>query len=167
MVAIKIDKLTNSIVNAISGDVFDTEVLPITAKDLKIITKAKGWQFDWKKQSKQGEVYKLVTVGNPMVVQGLVCLQDKQDHIYLSLVENAPFNIGATKLYVGVAGNLFAYACKVAFEKNYDGFVAFHAKTDLVAHYTQLLNAKRVGGSLLMLIETKAAQSLVTRYFKP
>jgi hypothetical protein len=29
----------------------------------------------------------------------------------MGLVESAPFNIGKSKLYEGVAGNLVAYAC--------------------------------------------------------
>jgi hypothetical protein len=167
MINIEIDRLTNSIVNAISGDVFDTEVLPITAKDLKTITKAKGWKFDWKKQAKEGNIYKLVIAGNPTIIQGLVCFNDNSDHIYLSLIENAPFNFGAKKLYLGVAGNLFAYSCKVSFEQGYEGFVAFHAKTELMEHYTTMLGAKRMGNSLLMFIETKAAMNLVKKYFKP
>jgi hypothetical protein len=36
---IEIDKLTNSIENAFSGDVFDTELIPITAEDLRPVKK--------------------------------------------------------------------------------------------------------------------------------
>ena len=36
--------------------------------------------------------------------------EDKGDHIFINLVENAPFNIGKKKLYEGVPGNLFAFA---------------------------------------------------------
>nr|WP_299422684.1 hypothetical protein [uncultured Emticicia sp.] len=46
---IEIDKLTNSIVNRVSGDVFDTEVKEMTAKDWKTLKK-KDWVFDWKKE---------------------------------------------------------------------------------------------------------------------
>ena len=42
---IEIDKLTNSIVNTISGDSFPTDVHPITKVDLKNITKKNGWLF--------------------------------------------------------------------------------------------------------------------------
>lgn len=44
---IEIDKLTNSIVNTISGDSFPTYVHPITKVDLKTATQKKGWLFNW------------------------------------------------------------------------------------------------------------------------
>ena len=117
MVNIEIDRLTNSIINAVTGDVFDTEVLVANLQDLK--TTKKEWHFDWEKELNKGKVYKLVIEGNPNIVQGLLSLIDQKDHTYVSLVENAPYNIGANKIYEGVAGNLFAFACKVAFEQGF------------------------------------------------
>jgi hypothetical protein len=38
-VGIEIDRLTNSIVNTISGDSFPTDVIPLSAADLNNITK--------------------------------------------------------------------------------------------------------------------------------
>ena len=57
-----IDKLTNSIENSITGEVFDTEVVQLTEKILKQIKKT-DWQFDWSKEikDKTKEVYKLTT----------------------------------------------------------------------------------------------------------
>lgn len=43
-----IDRLTNSILNVISGDSFQTEVIRLTKIDIKYITTDKGWNFDWK-----------------------------------------------------------------------------------------------------------------------
>ncbi|HPE56448.1 MAG TPA: hypothetical protein PK904_08625 [Bacteroidales bacterium] len=43
-----IDRLTNSILNTISGDSFPTEVSILTRSDLKNITRKKGWNFNWK-----------------------------------------------------------------------------------------------------------------------
>lgn len=45
---IEIDKLTNSIENAFSGDGFNTELLPVSKEDLKPVKKGNGWEFDWK-----------------------------------------------------------------------------------------------------------------------
>jgi hypothetical protein len=98
MVNIEIDRLTNSIINAVTGDVFDTEVLVANAQDLKITKKE--WHFDWEKEFNKGKIYKLVIEGNPNIVQGLLSLIDQKDHTYVSLVENAPYNIGANKIYV-------------------------------------------------------------------
>jgi len=44
-IGIEIDKLTNSIVNTISGDSFPTDVHPIGKADLKSVTKKNGWLF--------------------------------------------------------------------------------------------------------------------------
>lgn len=51
----EIDKLTNSIVNTISGDSFQTEVSLLAKSDLKTVTKTKGWQFNWKLEFDQPE----------------------------------------------------------------------------------------------------------------
>ena len=67
----EIDKLTNSIENASTGEVFDTVVVRLTSKDLVFIHKSE-WQFDWRKElkDKTKEVYKLTTVNNPTIIQG-------------------------------------------------------------------------------------------------
>jgi hypothetical protein len=65
----------------------------------------------------------------------------------------------------GVAGNLVAYACKLSFERGYEGVVSFNAKTQLIEHYRQTLGAKLFAGNR-MFIDTPEALTLVTRYFK-
>ena len=44
----EIDKITESIENADTGESLDTLVLPLTQADLKQVTKKNGWLFDWK-----------------------------------------------------------------------------------------------------------------------
>lgn len=162
-----IDKLTDSILNTISGDSFQTEVSRLTSTDLKLITKKNGWNFDWKIEFNdlQKEVYKLTIINNPTIIQGLLSISIEQNYIYMNLLESSPFNIGKNKLYEGVAGNLVAYACKVSFQKGFDGFVAFNAKTNLIKHYEQHLGAFHFKGQR-MIIETEASKNLVKKYFK-
>jgi hypothetical protein len=45
----EVDKLTNSIENVLTKDVFATDVLPVSKEDLKDVTKKGGWVFDWKR----------------------------------------------------------------------------------------------------------------------
>jgi len=163
---IVIDELTNSIKNVISGDSFQTEVSLVVKSDFKTITKKSGWQFDWKEELKHPErdVYKLSIISNQHIVQGLVSLEIKQDHVYMHLVESAPFNKGKQKLYSGVPGNLVAFACKLSFQRGNEGNVAFVSKTQLVEHYVKSLGAFHFGGRL-MIIETGAAMKLINRYF--
>jgi len=162
-----IDRLTNSILNTISGDSFSTEVSILTNNDLKFITKRKGWNFNWKAEFKneKTEQYKLTIVNNPGIIQGLLSITIEQDHIFMDLLESAPFNIGQNKLYEGVAGNLVAYACKVSFQKGFDGFVAFTAKTRLIQHYEKTLGTFHFKNQR-MIIDSRAAKRLVKKYFK-
>ena len=92
----EIDKLTNSIENIITGDSFQTDVTFIDKNDLKSITKRTGWLFDWKNEYKKPDrdVYKLTIVGNPDIVQGLISITEREDYIYIHLIESAPFNLG-------------------------------------------------------------------------
>ena len=107
LVDIEIDKLANSIQNAVSGDVFDTDIFQLFANESKQISKA-DWQFKWQEQVKltDREVYKLVIKDNPKIIQGLISLSYQGDHIYMHLIESAKFNKGKTKIYTGVPGNL-------------------------------------------------------------
>jgi len=162
-----IDKLTNSIENITTGDCFQTEVSLLTTSDLKSITKKNNWVFDWKEEFKQPEreVYKLTIAGNPSIIQGLMSIEIKSDHVYLHLVENAPFNKGKSKVYAGVPGNLVAFACRLSFQRGHEGNVSFLSKSQLIEHYERTLGAFHFGGRI-MIIETRAALKLIDKYFK-
>jgi len=162
-----IDRLTDSILNTISGDSFITEVIRLSKPDLKLVTKAKGWNFNWKAEYDDitKEVYKLTIANNTNIIQGLLSISIESDHVYMNLLESAPFNIGKQKIYEGVAGNLVAYACKVSFQKGYDGYVAFIAKSKLIVHYEKALGAYHFKNQR-MIIESDAARILVEKYFK-
>lgn len=162
-----IDKLTHSIVNTKTGDSFETEVTPFTKTDAGQITKKASWSFNWKAELNYPEkaVYKLTIAGNLDIIQGLISISVQPDHVVMHLLESAPFNIGKGKAYDGVAGNLVAYACRLAFQHGFDGYVMFFAKTRLMAHYQQTLGATPSGGQR-MIIGTAAARILVERYFK-
>ncbi|MCB0648017.1 MAG: hypothetical protein KDC49_15215 [Saprospiraceae bacterium] len=161
-----VDKLTNSIENIVSGDRFFTEISVVSKEDLKSVTKKNNWQFDWKYEFKQAErdVYKLFIANNAHVIQGLISLEVKIDHVYMHLVESAPFNKGKNKIYSGVPGNLVAFACKLSFQRGHEGNVAFISKTQLIQHYVESLGALHVGGRI-MLIDTSGALKLINKYF--
>lgn len=163
----EIDKLTNSIQNTVSGDSFPTEVSRFTKTDLKQVTKKNSWSFNWKTELDDNtrEVYKLTIGNNPNIIQGILSFTIEPDHIYMDLLESAPFNRGKNKLYEGVAGNLVAYACKVSFQNGFDGYLSFTAKTKLINHYIKTLEAYHFGGHL-MIITTIAANRLIDKYFK-
>ena len=163
----EIDKLTNSIQNVITGDSFATEVIMINSiSELKNVLKKNGWQFDWKYEFKQPQrdVYKLTITNNQNVIQGLISLEIKFDHVYMHLIESAPFNKGKSKVYAGVPGNLVAFACKLSFQRGHEGNVSFVAKTQLIKHYEESLGAIHAGGRI-MIIDKIAALKLTNKYF--
>lgn len=103
-----------------------------------------------------------------MKIQGLISLHPIQDQRYIEtyLIETAPHNYGSGKEYLGVVGNLVAFACKMSFESGFEGFVAFTAKTELVHHYIQTLGAQLIYGKNRMAIFPEAAEKLVNSYFR-
>ncbi|MBE2228308.1 MAG: hypothetical protein IAE93_13220 [Ignavibacteria bacterium] len=163
-VNIVIDALINSIRNIVSGEVFDTVVIKVAESDFKFLKK--GWAFNWIQESKDYSVYKLTTRENPEIIQGLVSIRKNVDHIFINLIENASFNIGKNRVYEGVAGNLFAFACKFSMDSGYLGNVSFVAKTNLISHYEETIGARRFGTSNIMAIDYFAAQQLIQKYFK-
>ena len=162
---VEIDKLTRSIENSISGDSFKTQVIEFQDEDSKSLKKS-NWVFDWKSEAKhiQNTVYKLTILDNEAVIQGLISLQDRNDHIFMSLIESNKFNRGIKKLYLGVPGNLVAFAYKLSFDKGYDGYVSFESKTGLKEHYKKALGAHSLFGNF-MAIDTRAARKLINQYF--
>jgi hypothetical protein len=95
----------------------------------------------------------------------LVSITEREDHVYVHLIESAPFNLGQNKVYYGVPGNLFAFVCRISFHRGFDGYVSFTSKTQLIEHYQKTLEAINVGGHL-MVINTDAALKLIDKYFK-
>ena len=161
---VEIDKLTNSVELVATGDVFNTIVMRATVADKHLI-RQKDWLFNWHKEIGRAnrEVYRLMIENNPDIIQGLVCVEDKGDHIYMHLIESAAFNRGSSKTFLGVPGNLIAYGCRLSFDRGYEGFIAFTAKTALVEHYKKELGAIVIRGTLMHLNST-AARNLVERY---
>ena len=164
---IEIDKLTNSVENVITGDSFQTDISLVDNIDLKSVTTKNGWLFNWKSEYKRPDrdVYKLTIYGNPEIIQGLISITEREDYVYMHLIESAPFNLGRKKVYVGVPGNLVAFACRLSFHRGFEGYVSFTSKTQLIEHYQNTLGAINVGGHL-MVINTDAALKLIDKYFK-
>lgn len=165
-IGVEIDKLTNSIQNIISRDSFPTDVHPISKADLKNVTKKNKWLFNWAEEFKMADrtVFKLTIRNNPDIIQGLVSISDYKDHFYLHLIESAPFNLGRHKLYEGVPGNLFAFTCKISWDKGYQGFISFTSKTKLIDHYEKTLGATHIGGHKMVIFPNEALK-LIRKYF--
>lgn len=168
-VDIEIDGLTNCLVNHATSEECDTQYRliskTITKADAEKL-KAEGWLFDWSIPHSNGyEIYELLIKGSEER-QGLIALKHIRDQLYthVDVVESAPKNRGKNGKYQGVGANLFAIACKLSWDVGNEGFVQFNAKTDLVKHYRETLNAKNIDAQN-MYIDSYAALNLIKTYF--
>ena len=82
----------------------------------------------------------------------------------MHLIESNKFNRGAKKVYIGVPGNLVAFACKLSFDLGYNGYISFESKNKLIEHYELTLGAELLFDNI-MAIDSKAALSLTNQYF--
>ena len=103
-------------------------------------------------------------LGNESIIQGLISLEDWGDYVFVNIIENAPFNIGKNKVYEGVPGNLFAYACRLSWDNGNQGLVSFVSKSKLIDHYEKSLGAIHVGG-YKMVIYPQPAFKLIKQYY--
>ena len=162
----EIDKITKSIENAQTGEVYKTLVLPVKQADLKEVGKKNGWLFNWKMEFSQQErhLFKLVTEKEQQIIHGLLSLEIMEDHVFMHLIESAPCNIGKEKRYLGICGNLTAYGCKLSMDYGFGGVIAFISKTALIGHYEKTLGAIHLGGNRMGVLEVNA-QKLIDSYF--
>ena len=82
----------------------------------------------------------------------------------MHLIESALFNKGKDKAYLGVSGNLVAFACKVSYQRGGGGYLSFNSKTQLIEHYIKSLGAVHFGGTL-MVITPETSLKLIDKYF--
>ena len=164
MIDQRIDKLTESIEDAHTGQSYKTVIRRASLADVKDLV-SEGWRFDWSAEMLESEVYKLTVPKLGPTVHGLISLTRAEGFVQANLVESHPENIGRKKRYQGVAGNLFAFAANLAFDLGHNGFVMFIAKAELISHYEKTLGAKRMGRGTKMFLDTAASAKLVAQYF--
>ena len=131
----------------------------------------KKWLFDWSKTEKKGYKILALYVEGDNRIQGAISIRENPQNmsIEIDIVESAPFNSSYNKKvkdkeYNGVGVCLFAEVCKRSFNLNYDGYVEFMAKTNLIEYYKKELEASLIG-SQRMIIETSASKKLVDKYY--
>lgn len=105
-------------------------------------------------------------VENKENILGVMSLMDisKEWRIHINLIEISAANIGRHKTYDYIAGCLIAFACSLAFEKKYDGFVSLEPKTNLIQHYNEKYGFKTYGA--FMAVEAEHAKFLIKKYLQ-
>ncbi|MEL7118313.1 MAG: hypothetical protein AAFO07_02700 [Bacteroidota bacterium] len=136
----------------------------VVKSDYALISKSKQFYFDWKIESKN-EVYKIYLKGKDKEILGLMSLVDvpEEFRIHLSLIEVGQKNRGKNKEIENIAGCLLAFACQVAFEKDYWGYVSLKPKTELIALYQNKYGFRKYGR--LLAVEQKTSMDLIKKYW--
>lgn len=124
----------------------------------------KRFDFDWETELVH-DVYKQ-TIFNDNSILGLMSVlsYETEFRLEIMLLESARENIGNTKLYDRVAGNLIAFACQISFKKGFDGFVSLIPKTELISHYIEKYHFKPMGKNLVL--EKDTSKALITEYIE-
>lgn len=86
--------------------------------------------------------------------------------IFLDNIEVAPHNYGSQGRYDLVIGSLLAYCSKQSMilgKNNYEGFVVFESKTNLIDFYKNKYGATYIGVNR-MYISDESGQKLIEKY---
>lgn len=136
-------------------------------KDMPL--KKHKWLFNWQELflEKHAEFYKLTLIDDESAVQGIIMLKvENGKMLFMKNLEISPLNYGSKGKYEKIAGCLIAFACKKSFnlaKGNYNGFLLFESKTDLIQLYINKYRAKRISGKNLY-IDQLASKKLIEEY---
>lgn len=141
---------------------FQVEITSVKDIDFSSIKKDRYF-FDWKVERKY-EIFKLCIIGSNNIL-GLISLEripvEWRVHIRLLTVSNE--NKGIEKEYDRIAGNLIAYAAKIAVT-DYAEFacVSLRSKSQIAHHYIEKYNMIATG--LTLSLEVPEILNLINRY---
>lgn len=134
----------------------------ISTEDYKVITKKRYW-FNWKTE-KENKIYKLRFEGSDDIL-GLMALIyfKEEERIQINLLAVSKENRGDKKEYVGIAGNLIAYACREILKLHgINGCVSLESKTVLKAHYMKKYGMLDAGHQVFL--EGSSLLKLLNKY---
>ena len=155
------------ILDNITKELVEAEIIPLTNE--LIPNKKDGWHFNWQSiLKKEGRIYGLRTIKSPEKIEGAILLKVEYNMLIMDLLEIAPHNLGTkNKRYDYVAGCLIAFACRESFniEGDYQGFLTFIAKTELIKLYSEKYGAEIASGQR-MFIDLNAGKLLIKAFLE-
>jgi len=137
-----------NIVETSTGKKCPVEIMPVESADFKTLGKERYF-FDWSIESNQ-EVYKLRKIGSSDIL-GLVSVEriPNEWRIHIRLLTVSKENKGNGKKYDKIAGNLIAYAAKIALmEFGEFACVSLKPKSQIAQHYIDKYNMNVTGMTL-------------------
>ena len=151
------------LVETVGGHKREVIIEPMTTADFRIVKKSKRFpDFDWDKE-KNYDIYKLRLKDSDSII-GLMSLIYFDNWVKINLLQSSIENIGKDKQFDRIAGCLIAFACRIAFRKGFDGFVALEPKTSLAQHYIKKYNFQICGRHINT--ELGNSELLIQEYLK-
>lgn len=151
-----------NVIETISGKKLYVEIKPIADGDYKVLSKSRFF-FDWKAEQ-EFEVYKMQIIETNKII-GLISLEKipEEWRVHIRLLTVSKENRGKEKKYDKIAGNLIAFAAKIAI-KEYVEFacVSLRPKTQIAKHYIDKYNMRLTGVTLS--IEVPEILDLINYY---
>lgn len=151
-----------NIVEVSTGSIYQVEVVSVEKNDYKLLTKSRYF-FDWKKE-KNHEVYKLILKDSNEIL-GLLSLERviEEWRVHIRLLTVSKENKGNEKKYDKIAGNLIAFAAKIAVtEFGQLACVSLRPKRQIAQHYIHKYKMKITGMTLS--IEVPEISNLINQY---
>lgn len=149
------------IINTRTNKEYVGEIEKVKKSDVQKLKGNENFSFDWSLEA-ENDVYKVKREGENETL-GLMSISDipKEKRIHINLIEVSKENIGKGKKFKNITGNLLAFACKIAFQKGYDGFVSLLPKSKIVVVYITY-GFKNFGKNLAIFMV--AAKNLISKY---
>lgn len=151
-----------TVVERLTGNIYQIEVLPVKNTDYKSLSKARYF-FDWKEERK-AEVYKLVMKGQQDIL-GLISIEriPSEWRIHIRLLSVSKENSGKGKVFENIAGNLIASVAKIAVaEFGALACVSLRPKSSVAQHYITKYNMHVTGMTLSL--EVPEIVTLINQY---
>lgn len=150
------------VIETSSGSKHQIEIIPIEDGDYKSLNKT-HYFFDWNTE-KGYEVYKLRIAGSNDIL-GLISLEriPQEWRVHIRLLTLSIENKGEGKQYEMIAGNMIAYAAKIAVREYAEyACVSLKPKSQIAQHYIDRYQMKVTG--ITLSIEVPEILDLIKSY---
>lgn len=147
-----------------TGEKVKAAIEKLGSYDVKKLKGNNRFLFDWSVEV-ENEVYRIKRIGKEETL-GLISLRDvpKELRIHINLIESSEENKGRSKQFDNIPGCLIGFACQMAFQKGYDGFVSLVPKTKLIDYYHNKFGFLHMGTHMAVFLEL--AQAIISKYLR-
>ncbi len=151
-----------NLIDAKTGEKLNGIIEPVTDEDIDGLKNNDEFGFEWDLE-RSGVIHKIRIYGSQEVI-GLMSIVDvpEEFRIHINLIESSVSNRGKEKKIKNIPGCLISFACRIAFEKGYGGFVSLVPKTQLIKYYQENFGFVQVGRQMAVFMEQ--SRLLMSKY---